>query len=529
MPRGWHLRKKCHSATPNACLFFCHAKNAHVRDETLHDENSCGISVVGTLEQTVADARGYFSGWRSVTFDRIAGEGWSHKKSPRVFVSGTKTKPRKWARFVGQIMKKCRLCDHNAVLFFEPKLDPFSKTRAAFFGSSQAEACWQWHNFLAARAPPNKHIVRINMDESSLKLCPPARKGLVVPIRSSGDQPSYARQRKASLRDRRSALSLVAFIADDVQIQRALPQLILGNESSLPKRSMDELRSEPLACQGFFLLPRKSAWLDAACLVKIVSLLGAALRPFQDSHHILFCMDACPTHTHLKVVQECHRQNLYLFFIPASMTGYLQPLDTHVFAQYKHFLRTEHESQALATPDGSMRHIDMVKIMMRGIRTVLVERCWSHAFQQNGFSTTQEGVSKSLLKKLGYDLTPPVGNTLPTFHQWQLLFRRKSDIPFDALLRLCIPTACVPKEHVPAAPVHPVSAPGKHAWTHRLRSSSRICVDAQASASHPQLHASAADSHPDPVFPQPCPRMSSSVTTNRRSKARPIAISRPRC
>ena len=88
------------------------------------------------------------------------------------------------------------------------------------------------------------------------------------------------------------------------------------------------------------------------------------------------------------------------------MTGYLQPLDTHVFAQYKQFLRTEYEGQALATPDGNMRHIDIVKIMMRGIRTVLVERCWSHAFQQNGFSTTQEGVSKSLLKNLGMILRP---------------------------------------------------------------------------------------------------------------------------
>ena len=87
--------------------------------------------MVGTMEQTVADARGYFSGWRSVTFDRIAGEGWSHKKSPRVLVSGTKTKPRKWARFVGQMMKSC-FCDHKAVLFFEPKIDPFSKTRATF-------------------------------------------------------------------------------------------------------------------------------------------------------------------------------------------------------------------------------------------------------------------------------------------------------------------------------------------------------------------------------------------------------------
>ena len=40
--------------------------------------------MVGTMEQTVADARGYFSGWRSVTFDRIAAKV-GVTKSRRVF------------------------------------------------------------------------------------------------------------------------------------------------------------------------------------------------------------------------------------------------------------------------------------------------------------------------------------------------------------------------------------------------------------------------------------------------------------
>ena len=140
--------------------------------------------------------------------------------------------------------------------FLSQKLTRFQKVGRRFLRPWQAEACWQWHNFLTSRGPPHNQIVRIIMDESSLKLCPPARKGFVVPPRPPSDRSAYARQRKPSLRDRRSALSLVAFIADDVQIQRALPQLILGNESLLPKRSMDELSSEPLACEGFFLLRR---------------------------------------------------------------------------------------------------------------------------------------------------------------------------------------------------------------------------------------------------------------------------------
>ena len=272
------------------------------------------------------------------------------------------------------------------------------------------------------------------MDETSLRMWPGVRKGLVSRSwKKTGPYPLRV-QRKAGLSLRRSAISYVAFIADDDTVQETLPQILIGNEHLLTRAAMDELNAEPLACRGFFLLRRKSAWLDAKCLVRLIRLLGEALRPLRENYTFLFCMDGCPTHTALPVLREIRRQRLHLFYIPVSMTGFLQPLDTHVFSLYKRFLIAEHEQKALSTVDGNLSVVEIIKTMMRGIRDVIQGRSWRQAFEQVGLGKRQRLVSPKLRESLGYASDPLVPDVLPSYAQWRSIFRHGALIPFDLLL-----------------------------------------------------------------------------------------------
>jgi len=108
------------------------------------------------------------------------------------------------------------------------------------------------------------------MDETSLKMWPGVRKGLVSRTwRKTGPYPLRV-QRKAGLSLRRSATSYVAFIVDVDAVQETLPQNLIGNEHLLTHAAMDELSAEPLACRFCFLLRRKSAWIDTTCLVHLI-------------------------------------------------------------------------------------------------------------------------------------------------------------------------------------------------------------------------------------------------------------------
>ena len=87
--------------------------------------------------------------------------------------------------------------------------------RVWFFGAlrlrPQAIASWQWNNFWEAQAPPGRRIVHINIDETSVKLAPTVRAGAVARVPGEKLRHLLLREQKASLRLRRSAVTLMAF------------------------------------------------------------------------------------------------------------------------------------------------------------------------------------------------------------------------------------------------------------------------------------------------------------------------------
>ena len=92
---------------------------------------------------------------------------------------------------------------------------------------TKAFGCWRWSGFLQACGDQQKPLLLLNMDETTVRLCPQVRRGWVI-----GDDPGERKQllRRGpglSLKERRSALMLVCFLADKAELQHLLPPSVL--------------------------------------------------------------------------------------------------------------------------------------------------------------------------------------------------------------------------------------------------------------------------------------------------------------
>ena len=96
-------------------------------------------------------------------------------------------------------------------------------------------ALWQWSNFLAGQVPDGKRPLWINMDETSVSLMPEGSVGNI--FLSKGERPTQ----QATTNERRTHLTHVSFVCSDPEIQRVLPQFIIGNEYSIPAHRLAEI------------------------------------------------------------------------------------------------------------------------------------------------------------------------------------------------------------------------------------------------------------------------------------------------
>ena len=154
----------------------------------------------------------------------------------------------------------------------DPKVGTFSvpKTGAAwrphiwtrvfhdFFNSLEAFAVWQWWNYCSSQVPVGKTSLTINLDETSICLYQGGGKGNIFVSKqkmAAGETEPIQRIARGKTR---SCMTHVAFICDNPDVQRVLPQVILGNEATFPASAFPLLyRSSP---GNVKLIRQKSAW-----------------------------------------------------------------------------------------------------------------------------------------------------------------------------------------------------------------------------------------------------------------------------
>ena len=301
---------------------------------------------------------------------------------------------------------------------------------APWIDSREAEATIQWDRFLVSRKPQGHTVVRINMDETSLKLFPGVEAGCVASSERHG--PHRPVEQGVSLRAQRGALSYIAFVTDDRAVQERLPQVLVSNARLVPETAAREFAAD--RSDRVFLLRQKSSWVQAKTLARIVRLLGACLQPVAAGKFFILSMDACPVHITGVVLRAVASVGVHFMLIPAQATRWLQPCDVAVFRTLKHRIRRRYLELQVTRARAELEVADVLRVFATAITEVISGGVWAPAFSLCGL---HEGLpsSKRFRLALGPEPLPATPPALPSLAQLQCVFPRRREIPIDLLFQ----------------------------------------------------------------------------------------------
>ena len=216
------------------------------------------------------------------------------------------------------------------------------------------------------------------MDETALVRHVTGLRGTVVKVSA----PKQAAIERASLADRRSYISYLACITHDAAVQALLPQVLLGNEH-------------------------------------------------QFTLTVVVLVDVHPSHIHNTIFQHARRCGVRLVYIPAKLTAFLQPCDTHLFAMFKKTFWNGWRKRKSEAIDGSVSTADWLQIIADTIAKVLPSTTWIKAFRAVGILDQQRVLSLKLAEKLGFDGALDLPSMLPSVEDAQCIF--PSNMKLDVL------------------------------------------------------------------------------------------------
>ena len=347
----------------------------------------------------------------------------------------------------------------------------------------QAVASWQWDNFVEAHVPAVRRIVRVNMDETSIRLWQGGKRQLVKVERRVRRRLFLDREERGSLADRRQNASLLAFIADDVDAQARLPLILLLNERHVAAEDAVPLLAAVREHEHIVVLRRRSAWNNVDLMVWIVQELRRRTRNLAPLAQVVFLLDCAPCHTHARVAHVAARNQIILVFLAASMTASLQPLDVYVFSALKRYMCHAYERVVLER-EGQRATVECLLSMLLTADEYLFGRSWQHAFRGCGFGARQMQLTAHLRARFqGIVPAEGLGAELLTYEQLCLVWPQRLLVPIGWLF------AWASGEDLPT--VYPTAAPPpaysrtetRNMWHGRLRSSSTLGIPSASDAS----------------------------------------------
>jgi hypothetical protein len=222
-----------------------------------------------------------------------------------------------------------------------------------------------------------------------------------------------------------------------------------------------------------YLLRLKSRWAGVTPMWEVLQVLALILKAYDDTHCPVFLLDCCPAHLQPEIGKGFKRRGPTPLFVPAKMTGLLQPLDAYVFARYKRELRKRfyclRSSQNGHLPD----RLQFWKTLMQHVDVFMSSTNWTSPFELTGWTNRQQGTSNYIRRRLKFTDVIDVGSGRPTDSQLETIFPRS---------RKSEGTVWLPRER------HPVSLPGGRASQQTLASGigpQRLPPDSLASEREP--------------------------------------------
>lgn len=276
-----------------------------------------------------------------------------------------------------------------------------------------------------SKCQPSKQSVQISMDETRLSYSFHGALGNIVkpkywPNRRS---PPVARVTPA---DTKGAVSYVAFLTPHADLQRRLPQVVLGRKSRFSFRTVQGVGRIPSTVK---LIVAEKGWNNAKATLQILTLLHEALV---DLPHLqaVFILDCHRCHLSMTVLEYARRLGLWVLFVPAGLTRLLQPLDFYAFHKFKSFVRSEFRQ--ILMDKGDVTVLDWFKIVFQALTEFMTSQDWAPAFDFLGLRGSRATLCQTLLCQCPQlqEQNPP---SVLQRHEVAMLLPRNFDVPYWVL------------------------------------------------------------------------------------------------
>ena len=128
------------------------------------------------------------------------------------------------------------------------------------------------------------------------------------------------------------------------------------------------------------------------------------------------------------ILTHAKRCGIRLCYVPASMTGDLQPCDTHLFWKFKSAFRDCWRRCKATRIGGSVTTCEWIEVVVAAIQQVLPANQWRSAFEATGILANQSGLTLSLMRKLCWTDVPAVPHGPPENHIAAQVFPKRMRI-----------------------------------------------------------------------------------------------------
>ena len=263
--------------------------------------------------------------------------------------------------------------------------------------------------------PVGRTVLRVNLDGTAFCL---HQGGGVGKISVTKRQCSGAPVESVPLSQRRCYMTHVAFICDHPDLPPHMPQVLVGNEATIPAETLEELNNALPAI--VHLLRQRSAWNNAELLVEILKVLKSALVPFDLSGlQMMLLLDAASIRISWVVLRACFRAGICPCSLPAKKTWLLQPLDTHAIWPLKMCVcvRRLRERRRASSADGTATLREFLDCIATAIRQILQSHRWANAFDANGFGQNQSRLSHLVRRHLQLEGPVSISSSRPAEDQ----------------------------------------------------------------------------------------------------------------
>jgi len=312
---------------------------------------------------------------------------------------------------------------------FEPA---FSQKK--FLVNPQAQTVWRWVQQLRSELLPGQRLLLMNMDETGIPLfmgnCAGNVHARVRSLKSTQPQ-QKERTQHATRHQLRGQITHAAIIADDLEIQRLLPQVLVGDHHLLPARTVTALRDALPA--NVRLLRLKSRWMDAPLMQAILREIALVLRGRPNIKPVLL-LDCCPAHLQEPVLRTAKACRINLIFIPAKFTWLLQPCDTGVFHRYKQCLQRRYSELRRDSAAGMVDQEDWWRVIIEEANAFVAQRSWSHVFAGNGFHGVDARLSSYIRNQMEWQEIPPLEPGMPSLADLQTVLPKGRQLKWGLVL-----------------------------------------------------------------------------------------------